>query len=366
MSTFEAPPAIRHHATSRRFALAAVAVVFLLAAACRPPSPRVEESAPPLALETARATVESLPDVVDVDGVVVGREEALVASRLAASVEKIEVTPGQEVLRGTVLVRLSARETEGAVAAGKAALAAARTSRDLARKNRERYEALRRSGTAAVVELDRARIEEASTTGAEATASAALRRAETDLSQAILRAPFDAVVVDKLGSEGDLALPGRPLLRLASRRGRRVEAAVAEADAVSLRVGQGARIGLGDEVVAGRIAEIVGATDAASRRRIVRVDLPDGVAAAPGGTARLLLDGAFRQRLSVPESAVTRRGGLTLVWVVAEDGVVAIRYVAAGAKAGKDRVEIRSGLQKGERVVVSPPLDLVEGARVAS
>ena len=81
-------------------------------------------------------------------------------------------------------------------------------------------------------------------------------------------------------SAGDLTAPGRPLVRLSSATGRRVEAAPGEAEAARLSVGDAVPVVLGDRTVTGRVVEIVGAVDPETRRRIVRVDLPAGRRAA--------------------------------------------------------------------------------------
>jgi multidrug efflux pump subunit AcrA (membrane-fusion protein) len=60
------------------------------------------------------------------------------------------------------------------------------------------------------------------------------------------------------------------------------------------------------------------------------------------------------------------RGGLELAWAVGADGAVALRYVRTGPPAGSGLVEIRSGLEAGDRVVLDPPADLEAGTRVAS
>jgi HlyD family secretion protein len=48
---------------------------------------------------------------------------------------------------------------------------------------------------------------------------------------------------------------------------------------------------------------------------------------------------------------------------VVEDGGARGRIVKAGARAGA-RIEILSGLNAGEMVIVNPPRDLSDGARV--
>ncbi len=326
---------------------------------------KTETAAVTRALETAAVVQQTAASRVEVEGVVVGRLEAVLSSRLAARVAEVAAGPGQSVRAGKVLVRLDERETAGALEGARASVEAARASLELARKNRGRFEKLAERGAAAAVELDRARQDEASAAAAVASAEAVRRRAETDRAQAVLAAPFDAVVVEKMVSPGDLAEPGRPLVRLASLSGRRVEAAPGEAEAAALSPGQAIDLEVAGRAVTGRLAEIVGAVDPATRRRAVRVDLPEGFEPAVGSFARVFLPGPSVPRLLVPEKAVVSRGGLEIAWAVSSDGRVALRYVRTGVRAGGS-VEVRSGLDAGEKVVVNPPPDLESGTRVSS
>jgi len=66
-------------------------------------------------------------------------------------------------------------------------------------------------------------------------------------------------------------------------------------------------------------------------------------------------------RITVPAAALFERGGLTGLFVVSE-GKASLRWVAAGARDG-DTVEIRAGVEPGERVVLDPT-GLVDGAPV--
>jgi RND family efflux transporter MFP subunit len=316
----------------------------------------------------ATATVEGVeaPAVLEVDGVIVGASEAVLSSRLAAPIVEVRAVPGRSVRAGEILVRLADRESDMAVTSARAAVAAARASWEVASRNRQRFERLEGRGAAAAVELDRARQDEADAASAAASAQAALARADTDRGQSVLEAPFDAIVVEKMVSAGDLAAPGRPLVRLASTTGRRVEAAPGEEDAARLSVGQSIPILLGGTVVDGRVVEIVGAVDPATRRRIVRVDLPYGVEPPVGSFARLRLAGEPTRRLLVSDRAVVSRGGLQIAWAVGRDGRVSLRYVRTGAAAGAGVVEVRSGLEAGERVVLDPPDDLTAGTRAIS
>ena len=339
----------------------------LAAAACAKNETARGPEAPARKLETATVASRTEGNSLEIDGVVVGRLEAVLSSRLSAPVAGVEVVPGQAVRAGAVLVRLEERETEAALEGARAELAAARASLALAKKNGGRFERLAERGAAAAIELDRARQDEAAASAAAASAEARERRAEADRAQAVLTAPFDAVVVEKMVSPGDLAAPGRPLVRIASLTGRRVEAAPGEREAAELKPGDSVEIRIGGRSVSGVIAEIAGAVDPSTRRRTIRVDLPEaaGVAEPPVGSfARVVLPGAATPRLFVSEKAVVARGGLEIAWAVGTDGRVAPRYVRTGSRAGGS-VEIRSGLAAGERVVLDPPADLEAGTRLA-
>lgn len=343
-----------------------LALAALALAGCAKKPAREEAAAGQRRLATATVERTDSAGTLEVDGTVVGASEAVLSSRLAAPVVEVRAVPGETVRAGAVLVRLADRESESALEGARSGVVAARSSLEIASRNRKRFERLEGRGAATAVEIERTRQEEAAAASALAYAEASLARAEMDRAQSVLVAPFDAIVVEKMVSAGDLAAPGRPLVRLSSARGRRVEAAPGEEEAARLSVGDAVVVVIGDRVFEGRVAEIVGAVDAQTRRRVVRVDLPAGVEPAVGTFARLRLPGTSAARLVVPARAIAARGGLEVAWAVGSDGRVSLRYVRTGPPAGAGLVEVRSGLEAGERVVLDPPADLAAGTRATS
>jgi RND family efflux transporter MFP subunit len=340
-------------------------IAAILVAACRREAPPAA-SEPPRTLQTAGVVEREVRTSTEVEGTIVGRSEATVSSRLSATVVEVAAVPGRHVRAGEMLVRLEASEAEGALASARAALSSAREAWEISRGNLERFTRLSQRGAAASVELERAAREEAQARAEVASAGAAVRRAETDRAQALLTAPFEGVVVEKMASPGDLALPGRPLVRLASASGRRVEAAPGEEEASRLTVGEVVDVVLPGQTVSGRVVEIVGSVDRETRRRLIRVELPSGVEPAIGSFARVRLPGTSERRLVAPAAALSERGGLQIAWAIGADGRTELRYVRTGETVGDGSVEIRSGLSAGDRVVLDPPQDLAAGMRVAS
>jgi RND family efflux transporter MFP subunit len=163
---------------------------------------------------------------------------------------------------------------------------------------------------------------------------------------------------------GDLAAPGRPLVRIESLESQQMWLNVRESD-----IG---RVNMGDEIevrfdarpdlgtVTGEIVEIVPSADLATHTFTVKVDL--GQVEVPSGfSGRAMISGDTSDRLIVPASAVHRRGGLELIVVRSEDGSARTRAVTTGARVSDDRVEILSGLDAGEQVVVNAPGPVADG-----
>ena len=189
--------------------------------------------------------------------------------------------------------------------------------------------------------------------------------AETEalLAYTVIRAPFDGTITEKFVLPGDLATPGLPLLVLESTHHLRAEGFVPERVATLLHLGNTLAVRIDDTnaFVSGPIEEMSTAADAVSRSVLVKVGLPAG-AARSGQFVRLLVANGVSKAFLVPTSAVTRFGQIERAFVV-EGGRIVLRLVKTGRTVG-DRVEILSGLNAGEQVVLAPPLSLREGQAV--
>lgn len=205
--------------------------------------------------------------------------------------------------------------------------------------------------------------------GAEARireAEAEVRRARVQLAYTQITAPGPALVVEKLVEVGELAPPGKPLLRLDDPSGYRLEAQLPSGHADRARVGQPAAVrvdDLGERVLQGRVTEIIPTADPTTRTVTVKIDLPatEGLRSGLYGKARFVIGQV--ESLRVPVAAVVERGQLTGVFVVDAERVARLRLVTLGRRDDR-RVEILSGLSPGERVVVEGVERVADGRRV--
>jgi HlyD family secretion protein len=204
---------------------------------------------------------------------------------------------------------------------------------------------------------------------------AAVRAAEAQLSLArsvhaetALSSPIDGVVTERNADAGSLASPGQPVLVVQSLDWLFFKASL-PIEAVSLvRQGQTVEVtvdGIAGRTFAGKVTHVNLVADEASRQFDVQVRLenPDR-ALRPGMFGRVrIVTKEVDATVSVPKEAVRESEGRKTVTVVGEDLKAQVREVRTGATDGA-LVEILSGVEPGERVVVLSFAQLRDGQDV--
>ncbi len=289
---------------------------------------------PPVKAQLAEVASQRVPDIYEVVGTVRPRIGATVSAKVMAAIQQIPVKPGDTVKAGDLLAQLDDREMRAAF--------------ERAQADYNRYQELLRQQVATAAEFQ----------GAEER----FRVAKANLSYAAITAPFDGIVADKLCEIGDLASPGKPLFTVEQPGDYRLEAHVPDRYAAAVPVGATVRVIV--EAVGGEcdavVGEVVPAGDAATRSFLVRLDLHKRKPLRSGlfGRAQILI--GERTGIFVPASAVHERGQLSCVFVAA-DGRAQMRLVRTGKPSG-DKIEILSGLEPGEKIVVAG--DVRDGQRI--
>jgi multidrug efflux pump subunit AcrA (membrane-fusion protein) len=100
------------------------------------------------------------------------------------------------------------------------------------------------------------------------------------------------------------------------------------------------------------VDEIVPKADAPSRSFLVKTTLPTADHLYEGMFGRLRVPMGNRSHLCVAEAAIQKVGQLEHVDVVLDDGTLQRRYIRTGRVGQPGRVEVLSGLEAGERVVL--------------
>jgi len=195
-------------------------------------------------------------------------------------------------------------------------------------------------------------------------AEQAVQSAAVVLGYANLTAPFAGRVVARKVDPGALAAPGQPLIELEQEGAWRLEANVEETRLGKIRPGQAAEVKLdaSEEILHGRVSEIVPAIDAASRSFIAKIDLPSRGMLRSGLFGRASFAVGEREVIAIPTAAVLRQGQVESV-LVAGNGTARARLVRLGAERG-GFVEVLSGIAAGDHVIHPLPTGLADGSPV--
>jgi RND family efflux transporter MFP subunit len=308
------------------------------------------ESATGLTTETIAA--QTVPAMTEAVGTIQAEQLAAVTSRVVGTIEELRVAAGQRVASGAILavldnrdLRHRAEQAQEAVIGAEVAVAQAQA--DYAR---DKPLADQRVITAYDFEHTQTTLKTAEATWHRLQQAA--READVTLSYAVIRSPFAGVVVDRLANVGDLAAPGKPLFTLYEPQRLWLEANVPEDMLARVHIGEvlTLRIDARGQESSGRVVEIVPSSDPTTRTMVVRARLDNPRDLVPGMFGRLLIPSTPERMLTVPATAVTRAGQLTLVEVVDQHRVER-RTVQLGRAFG-DGFEVLSGLAAGDRVVI--------------
>ena len=385
---------MKNHTERHRFIRAAAAAVVLTSAgltACGAPraAGAAAAVAPPIAVRAVPVAMADVATIIESGGLVQAETTATITARLVSPVRELRVRPGDRVRRGQIVIVLDGDDLAAGARAARAATAAAEQGENaaaaesraaeaaltLARASRDRIAVLHARHSATDQEFDdataalrsaEARAASASarvlqTASAVASARGAADQATVTASFTTIAAPFDGVVTEKNVEPGNMASPGLPLIRLEDTRRFHLEVRVDESRAAAVRIGDNVPVVLrtATSTLNGTVTEISRVVDADARTFRIKIALPELPGLRSGEFGKARFSGAPRRALSVPESAIMRRGQLASVFVI-DDGRARVRLVNV-----RDS-ELVAGLAESELVILSPPAGLTDGRRVSA
>lgn len=340
----------------------------LLLAACGGKEEEKKASAKPaLTVTTVTPQQVMLPVVLSANGNLAAWQEASVGTEAnGLRVAEVRVNVGDRVRRGQVLATFAADSVRADAAQAQAGMAEAEAAAAEAANNAARARTLQQTGAMSASQINQYLTAEKTAQARVAAARAQLQAQQVRLNQTQVHAPDDGVISARTATVGAVVNNGTELFRLI-RKGRlewRAEVTSTELG----RIGPGTRAlvtATSGARLEGRVRMIGPTVDPQSRVAIVYVDVnplpgPAAGSARAGMFARGEFDLGAQPALTVPQQALVVREGFSYVLQVLPDQRVRQLKVEIGRIAG-DRVEIRSGVEAGTRIVASGGGFLNEG-----
>jgi RND family efflux transporter MFP subunit len=334
------------------FIIIAAALTSLVWSGCGRKDGNDSNSLPSVSVQTQVAEYKNRVATEEDIGTVRAKLHAVIEAKVSGKIEQMLVVPGQTVTNGELLATIDAREIQARY--------------DQASAVRQQTEADFKRASDLLAQKTLSQSEFDAIQSKFRVADAAATEAATLLSYTKIIAPFAGVIMHKDADVGDLAVPGKPLLEMEDPRHLRLEADVPEALVDKIKLGDKlpVRISALQTNLVGTVSEIAPSADPTSRTFVVKLDLPPVTGLRAGQFGRVAVPTGEVSALRVPASAVIQRGNMQLLFVVA-DNHAQLRIVKTGAPVGNE-VEIVSGLNSGEPVVVSGADQLLDGQPVTT
>ena len=309
------------------------------------------------------------PQMLTLPGTLLGKTQAPVASRASGYIKRWYKDIGEPVKSGDLLAEVETPELDQQLFQGVAAQQQANESMQLAKSSLERWDALRKKDVVSQQEYEEKKSAyQQAMSNLNAAAANVERFKQLTVFKRIV-APFTGIVTKRNIDIGDL-VDGttKPLFLISSVESLKIYVSVPQSYAQFVHAGQDAQIQqdeLRGKSFAAKVARTAGAIDPTSRTMQVEVSFDN--------KAGLLLPGAFVQvvltlppshSINIPSNTLIIRKDGTQVAIIDEQNKIQLQKIKIGRDYGT-KMDIISGLEGGERLVLNPADSLSQGDRVS-
>lgn len=352
-------------------ALRAIVPLLLIAAALLLTGQRLTEraqpgqppTAAPLPVEVVTLRASTFEVARSYSGTVEARRRATLSASLSAQVTEVKAREGQRVKAGDLLVSLDNRELRDSVRQLQATRARTRADYDYWLAQQRRYQRLFKQGSISQQSLDEATSNVARFSAALEETEAGIRLARTRLSYSRITAPFDAEVQSVFTEEGQMAVPGAPLMELVSAGDVKILLGVPQSDLADIDTTTKARIaapGSGEHPYLAQVHRIYPALDGSTHTATMELYLDNPTATLRPGMVADVSVVLHREEaaIALPREAVQG----SQVYVV--EGTRAVRRRVRLGSASEGLVQVLEGLSPGETVVVTSEPRLATGVEL--
>ena len=382
----------------------------LLVAGCggaaNPEARTAAADVPSVTATTSVAVERPISRYVAVTGTLAAQEQADVASEIAGRVVSTPVERGTRVTTGSILVQIAETEVRaqaeeagantaqlearlGLAGAGAAfeidrvpEVANARAAADLAQADFDRARMLLDRKLLPQADFDKSRAQaeaaqrqyDIARNGAEqqyqalVASRARMTMARKALADAVVRAPFDGIVDERLVSVGDYVIRGTKVASVMRTTPLRVELTVPGQYLSSIAAGRSVSLEVDaypGRTFTGQVRYVSPAVRADSRALIIEAVVPnESGELKPGLFATARIEQANQTpAVLVPTGAVRADAGVSRVFVVLAGGTAEERIVTTGQTVD-GQIELTSGIKAGDTVATSNVERITDGMRI--
>ena len=341
----------------------------LILSSCGSEKPEQNETATTVTADIALAKSEDYPIIHSFSGQLEAEKQSNLSTRMMGEVKRIYVKPGQKVNKGDLLLEIRNQDILAQKAQVEANKAEAISAYLNAEKDLNRFEALYAVKSASDKEIDDIRTNYQMAKARLEVATQMEKEIEESLRYTTIRAPYSGTITGKYIQEGDMANPGVALLSIENPTQWKVSARIPESNISHLKLNDLVNVkfnALNDIEIDGIISEINPSSTNTGNQFEAKILLNDNTHSSSlysGMYANISYKNGTQPLVLIPKSALVKRGQLTGIYAVSQNGSSLLRWIRTGKTYGNS-VEVLSGLSNGEKYIQSYDGKLVDGTLV--
>lgn len=281
----------------------------------------------------------------------------LSSAQITAQILEVPIRVGDMVQSGQVLAKLDCSDYLIGQESADATLENAEVQYALAQKNLERAQSLVADQLVSIETLDSSLANLQAVEASMRSASANLQLNQLNVSRCEILAPFDALVVERIASVGQLAVPGTNIARLVDLNSLEISAQVFSSDANQLSGTLSLAFEANDQHYPVQLNSVLAALDSSTRNREVRLSFTED-SALPGSSGRIIWKDP---RPHLPANYFVERNG-QLGFFTIENGMAEFHPVEAAQPGRMNPVDVlldtqiitegHPGLSNGDSLVI--------------
>jgi len=295
-------------------------------------------------------------------------ETVVIRSRIDGLLEKVSVREGQAVTRGMVLAKFESAEQEASLASAEADRLATKGDYDTQLWNYQQSTDLFKAG--AIAERDLRALQQ-TTEAAKARLAASdarLRTAQNVLRDTKVVAPFSGIINTRKVQNGEQTARGSEMFTIVRNETLELTASMPARLASELHAGQLVRFTADNRQFTGRVSRVSPTIDPGSRSITAYIQIPNPKGELKGNTfaSGQIVARTVNDAIVVPQAAVriSPVDGKTMVYRIDAGSLTPVTVTTGIADDSRSVVEVTSGLQESDNIVVGNPGTLGSGMKV--
>lgn len=327
-----------------------------------------QKTTSPVEVVTNVVTATGRENRLEVGGTIHAVNSTDLSTRMMGYVERINVTVGDQVKKGQLLLTVNDTDIRAKKARVEAGIREAEAAYSNAEKDFKRYQTLFEEESVSAKEMDDMTSHFEMAKARLQAAKEMIKEVNAQMSYSRIKAPFSGIITAKHVKEGDMATPGHPLLSLEGPGQFEIIAPVPESEIAAIDKEQPVtvRVKAVNTELTATLSELSTSARNTAGQYLAKVLLnnPDSsIRSGMYATVKFSLNTGDATGILIPKKALISQGELKGVFTVSQSNTALLRWLRLGKEHG-DQVEVLSGIAPGEHYIIPGEQKLYNGMEV--